>query len=98
MLSGSLFRTPEQASAIGPAVGIAFGMLGGTMWPLQIVTPAMRALGHFVPHAWAVDAWTILLSHHGTLADILRQLAILAGYAAALLAVASLRLHRRIRT
>src|SRR5690349_16918958 len=33
MLSGSLFRTPEQATSIGPALGIALGMLGGCMWP-----------------------------------------------------------------
>jgi ABC-2 type transport system permease protein len=36
MVSGTLFRTAEQATAIGPAVGIAFGMLGGCMWPLEI--------------------------------------------------------------
>ena len=57
VFSGTLFRTPEQASAIGPAVGIAFGMLGGCMWPLEIVTPVMRTIGHLVPQAWAVDAW-----------------------------------------
>jgi ABC-2 type transport system permease protein len=28
IVSGTLFRTPEQATAIGPAVGIVFGMLG----------------------------------------------------------------------
>lgn len=42
MVSGTLFRTPEQATAIGPAVGIAFGMLGGCMWPLEIVPQSVR--------------------------------------------------------
>src|SRR5450759_4400618 len=62
MVSGTLFRTPEQATAIGPAVGIAFGMLGGCMWPLEIVPRSARLAGHAFPHAWAVDAWTNLLS------------------------------------
>ncbi|HEU5470800.1 MAG TPA: hypothetical protein VFV67_09105 [Actinophytocola sp.] len=33
ILAGTLSRTPEQAGAIG----IAAGMLGGAMWPLEIV-------------------------------------------------------------
>jgi ABC-2 type transport system permease protein len=96
MLSGSVFRTPEQASSIGPAVGIAFGMLGGCMWPLEIVGPAMRAVGHVVPHAWAVDAWVELLSRGGGLPDIARQLLVLAAFAGGLLVVASYRLRRTL--
>ena len=98
MLSGTLFRTPEQASAIGPAVGIAFGMLGGCMWPLEIVPPAVRALGHLTPQAWAVDAWVVLLSRGGGLLDILRQLVVLLAFAAGLLVLASMRLRRSLAT
>jgi ABC-2 type transport system permease protein len=98
MASGTLFRTPEQASAIGPAVGIAFGMLGGCMWPLEIVPQSVRLIGHATPHAWAVDAWVTLLSRGGGLADIAGYLAILAAYAVALLGIASLRLRRSLVT
>jgi len=98
MVSGTLFRTPEQATAIGPTIGIAFGMLGGCMWPLEIVPPSVRLLGHATPHAWAVDAWVTLLSRGGGLADIAGYLAILAGYAIALFALASLRLRRSLVT
>ena len=38
MVAGTFFRTPEQASAMGPIVGIVFAMLGGCMWPLSIVS------------------------------------------------------------
>jgi ABC-2 type transport system permease protein len=96
MLSGTMFRTPEQATAIGPAIGIALGMLGGCMWPLEIVPPAVRAIGHLTPHAWAIDSWTEILSRGGGIADIAARLAILAGFAAALLALASLRLRRSL--
>jgi ABC-2 type transport system permease protein len=98
MLSGTLFRTPEQAGAIGPAVGIAFGMLGGCMWPLEIVPPSVRALGHVTPHAWAVDAWVEVLSRGGGLPQIAGYLGILALYAVVLLALASLRLRRSLVT
>jgi ABC-2 type transport system permease protein len=96
MLSGTVFRTPEQASGIGPAVGIAFGMLGGCMWPLAIVSPVMRTIGHLVPQAWAVDAWTRLVAQGGGIGDIAGQLGVLAAFAAALLGLASLRLRRRL--
>jgi hypothetical protein len=74
----NLDRTPEQPSAIGPVVSITFAMLGGCMWPLSIVSPLMRAVGHATPQAWAVDAWTNLLSSHGTIVTIWHQLGILA--------------------
>lgn len=96
VLSGTLFRTPEQATSIGPPLGMAAGMLGGCMWPLEIVPPAMKALGHLLPHAWAVDAWTILLARGGGLADIATQLAVLAGFAAVLLVVATARLRAHL--
>jgi len=98
ILSGTLFRTPEQAAAIGPAVGIAFAMLGGCMWPLEIVPDSVRLAGHAFPHAWAVDAWTNLLSRGGGLVEIGGYLGILAAYAVGLLAIASLRLRRSLVT
>ena len=94
MLSGTMFRTPQQASSIGPAIGLAFGMLGGCMWPLAIVSTTMRTIGHLTPQAWAVDAWTELLSRGGTLTDVLRPLAVLAAFAAALLTLAVIRIRR----
>lgn len=98
MVAGTLFRTPEQASAIGPVVGITFAMLGGCMWPLSIVSPAMRAAGHVTPQAWAVDAWTNLLSNHGTVATVWHQLAILALFAVGFFAVATARSRRLLGT
>jgi len=93
MLAGTLFKTPEQSTSIAPTIGILLGMLGGCMWPLEIVGPTMRTFGHLAPHAWAVDAWTSLLARNGTLADIRGDLLVLAGFAAALLVVATRRLR-----
>jgi ABC-2 type transport system permease protein len=96
MLCGTLFRTPEQASAIGPILGIALGMLGGCMWPLEIVPPAMRTIGHLTPHAWAVDGWIVLLSQGGGLLDIGPKLLVLLGFAAVFLGLATFRMRRRL--
>lgn len=96
MLAGTLFRTSEQAAAIGSTVGIMAGMLGGCMWPLEIVGPAMRAVGHAVPHAWAIDAWVEVLSKGGGVGSIVTELVVLSAFAAGLLALASLRLQRTL--
>lgn len=94
VLAGTLFRTPEQAGAIGPPIGIALAMLGGCMWPLSIVSNFMRQLGHVTPQAWAVDAWTDLLSRGGTLPSIAPKLAVLAAFAAGLLLLSAIRLRK----
>jgi len=96
LLSGTLFQTPEQATSIGPTVGIALAMLGGCMWPLSIVTSLMRHVGHATPQAWAIDAWTALLARHGTISSIAGDLAILAGFAVGFLLLATMRLRRRL--
>jgi ABC-2 type transport system permease protein len=96
MLFGSLLRTPEQATSIGPPVGIALGMLGGCMWPLAIVPAPMRLAGHLFPHAWAMDAFIDLISENAGLAGIAGKLAVLAAFAAVLLAVATWRLRRAL--
>lgn len=92
MVAGTIFRTPEQASAMGPIVGIVFAMLGGCMWPLSIVSTTIREIGHATPQAWAVDAWTNLLSNHGDIATIAHQLGILALFALGFFALATWRL------
>ena len=96
MFCGGLFRTTEQATSVGPVVGIGMGMLGGCMWPLEIVPPVMRTLGHLTPHGWAVDGWTELLARDGHLGDIGTELGVLAAFAAVLLGAAVVTLRRAV--
>ncbi|HEY8527896.1 MAG TPA: ABC transporter permease [Acidimicrobiales bacterium] len=91
---GSFVAAVEQAQALVPPLGVAMGMLGGCMWPLDIVPPAMRAAGHLVPQAWAMDAWIGLVFDGEGLAGVLPQVAVLAAFAVVLGVVAA----RRLRT
>jgi ABC-2 type transport system permease protein len=96
MLLGSVLRNAEQATSIGPPVGIALGMLGGCMWPLAIVPEPMRVIGHLFPQAWAMDAFIALIAKGETIPGIALQLAVLAGFATALLALATWRLRKTL--
>lgn len=96
MLVGATFRTPEQASSLGPPLGIAFGMLGGTMWPLEIVPPVMRTFGHITPHAWAMDAFIDLIGRRASYAAVLPEVGVLLAVALLILTLATVRLRRTI--
>lgn len=96
MLFGTVLRTPEQAASIGVPLGIGMGMLGGTMWPLEIVSPTMKTVGHFTPHAWAMDSFIALMARGAGIGDIARELSVLAALAVVLLTVATRRLRRSL--
>jgi ABC-2 type transport system permease protein len=96
LIVGASVRNADQAQSIGIPFAVAMGMLGGCMWPLDIVPAPMRIAGHIVPHAWAMDAWQELIFDGGGLRAILPELAVLAGSAAVLSVVAVRRLRHSV--
>lgn len=70
LLVGATFSDPEQATSVAPFLGIGLGMLGGCMWPLEIVPPVLQAVGRVTPHAWAVDALVEIVGRGGGIGDI----------------------------
>lgn len=95
-LVGSIFRTPEQASSLGPVIGIGAGMLSGCMWPLEIVGETMRQVGHAFPQAWAMDAFIELVARGAGFREILGELLILGAFSAVLLPLAAFRLRKSL--
>lgn len=98
MLVGSIASNPSQAGALGPALGLVFGLIGGTMVPIEVFPEAMRTAAHITPHAWAMDAFRALLFDDATLVDILPQLGVLALFAVVLVGLAVFRFHRLLRS
>ena len=81
-------RTEEQAISVAVVLGIVGGMLGGCMYPLDVVGPVVRGVGHVVPQAWAMDAFVKLIDDHDGLTAVLPEVAVLALFAALLVALA----------
>ena len=96
LLIGAVASTPDQAMALGIPLAIGLGMLGGAMWPLEIVGDAMRAFGHAAPQAWAMDGWVALIFDRGSITDLGSELAALTGFAVALLTAGSVALTRSL--
>jgi ABC-2 type transport system permease protein len=96
MLIGSVAANPSQAGAIGPALGLLLGLLGGTMVPADVFPAAMRTIAHVTPHAWAMDAFREMLLNGAGLVQILPQLGVLMAFALLLLGIAVFRFRRLI--
>ena len=96
MLVGSIARTPEQASSAGVGIAMLLGAFGGAMVPPEVFPEVMRTLSHVTPHAWAIDALRDVAIRDADLLAILPKIGVLLGFAAVLLAVATLRFRRTI--
>jgi ABC-2 type transport system permease protein len=96
LLVGATVSDPDQAQAVGVPIAIGLGMLGGCMWPLEIVPPVMRAAGHVAPHAWAMDASIALIFDGEGVGAVAGDLAVLAAYAVVLGLLARRRLRRAL--
>ena len=90
---GTLFRNEQQAHGVSLLLGLGLAALGGCMVPLEVFSPTMKHVAHVTPHAWANDAFAKLVGHGASITGIGVQLAVLAGYAVALLALATWRLR-----
>lgn len=89
LLGGALFRTPEQAGALGWIAPLAMSALGGCWWPLEIVPRGMQLAGHLSPAAWAMDGFHRLITYGGGLADVVVPSLVLLAFAAAATAAAA---------
>ncbi|MBN2206026.1 MAG: ABC transporter permease [Candidatus Aminicenantes bacterium] len=91
----SVARTPGQASAVATAAWVVLTMLGGGWWPLIVVPPWMRTLGHISPVAWCLDALNALIIGRGSGTDVLLPAGALVLFAAAffVIGVKALDLH-----
>lgn len=89
LLGGAIFRTPEQAGALGWIAPLVMAALGGCWWPLEIVPRGMQLAGHVSPAAWAMDAFHGLITYGGTLGDIVVPVLALLAFTAAATAAAA---------
>lgn len=87
MLVGVFSSNPDQAGALGVMAGMLLGALGGAMVPLEIFPEPMHTLAYLTPHAWAIQGLREVALRGGTIGNVLTELAVLAIYGVALMAV-----------
>lgn len=96
LFMGTVFRNSQQPVSLGPWLGVFLGMLGGCMWPLEVVPPFMKTLAFLSPAAWAMDAYRALIFDHASARAILPDVAVLLLFSAVLAAIGALRLRPQL--
>jgi ABC-2 type transport system permease protein len=92
VMVSTIVRTRGQMSAVTAVLAVVLSMLGGAYWPLDIVSPAMRAVAYATPTGWAMIGLTdVVVRYQGVAQAILPSL-VLTGMAAVFLAVGISRL------
>lgn len=78
-LISMIVKSQSQLSVTTPIILTSFAMLGGCMWPLEIVTSKiLLLLSNFVPHRWALEALEGSISGAKTIGQLSSQLSYLA--------------------
>ena len=92
VMISTLVRTRGQVSAMSAVLATALSMLGGSYWPLDIVSPAMRTIALMTPTGWAMTGLTdVVVRYQGTSHAVLPS-AVLLGMAALFLSIGVARL------
>jgi ABC-2 type transport system permease protein len=74
---GTRLQTEAQANGLANLLGLTLAPLGGAWWPLEIVPPFMRVIGHASPVAWAMDGFQALIFENGGVGDVLLPVVVL---------------------
>ncbi len=94
MMVGVFSDNPDQAGALGVMAGMLLGALGGAMVPREIFPEPARTIAYLTPQAWAIQGLREVGLRNGTIADVAVELAVLALFAVALIAVGTWRFRR----
>jgi ABC-2 type transport system permease protein len=94
ILITALVKTPGQVSAIGSAIMLTFGILGGSFFSLDFMAKWFLVISKITPNAWGMDGFTTL-ALGGTLVDIIKPVFALLVMGALLFATAVIIFNRR---
>lgn len=81
VLMSSLVRSRDQFSGLGPLMSVGLAMLGGSFWPIEIVSPLMQTIAKLTPTGWAMIGLTDVVARNQGLEAALVPIAVLLVFA-----------------
>ena len=88
VMLASIFKTVKSAPPAAVLVSLVAAPLGGSWWPLFILSDWMRGLALLTPHGWANTAFNRLMLFGGDFESVMFEMLALAGFAVGFIAVA----------
>ena len=92
VLVSALVRTRDQLGGLAPLLATGLAMLGGCLWPIEILSPAMQTIAKLTPTGWAVMGLTDVVARNQGMASAITPTLVLLGFAAVSLGVGVTRL------
>jgi ABC-2 type transport system permease protein len=90
LMLATLCRSRAQLGGLSTLVILLLSALGGSMFPRFLMSEAMQRVGLLTFNAWALDGFIKVFWRDAPLRDLAPQLAVLAGFSVAFLALARL--------
>lgn len=87
VMVSALVRTRDQMSGLSPLVSTGLAMLGGCLWPLEVVSPVMQTIAKLTPTGWAVIGLTDVVARNQGVSAALVPTLVLLGFAAVTLGI-----------
>ena len=88
VMLASVFTTVKSAPPAAVLVSLVAAPLGGSWWPLFILSDWMRSLALLTPHGWANTAFNRLMLFGGDFESVMFEMLALAGFAVGFIVVA----------
>lgn len=93
----SIVNSFKQMDALTPIVLTSMAMLGGCLWPLEIVnSKILLFLANLTPHKWAVSGLKKIIISQFSLEDIILELSVLGIIGLAFYLVGLYRIHKKV--
>ena len=93
LLLGSLIRREEILIVASILIANLMGALGGCWWPIELVSPTMRAVSFIFPTGWIMDAYHQLIFFGGSWGELRLHFLVLGAFTLVFL-FASIRFFR----
>jgi len=93
----ALVRTEKQAGILSWVVVMVMSVLGGSMFPLEMIPEAIQRFSRFTLNYWAIEGFLDLMVRGRGAASALPATALLAGVGVALLVIGQHLMKRRLR-
>lgn len=99
LLMSGLVNTSQQLGSFSPIVIVSTSMIGGCMWPLEIISSkALLFMADLTPQRWAYKGLKEVILNNGGLGDVVDSLVILMVIACVLFLLAMVPYQKGLKT
>lgn len=72
LFMSGLVKTQQQLAALTPIVVVSTSMLGGCMWPIEMIkSDFIRSLAGLTPQRWAISGMQKVIIYNGGVSDVI---------------------------